>query len=168
MDNISGKISPYDLLNVLFPGVLAVAFYSWCFEVSISAIDVVSSAVYFCITYLVGIIVSRIGSLIIEPLFKKFGFITWHKNYYKAERRDSKISILLKVMNMYRTLVALIVSCCVLSLAATFFTRTITCCTCLQLLLMLFAIMILFSMSYIKQSKAIYRRVDSFNKKELQ
>lgn len=168
MDNMSSKISPYDLLNVLFPGVLAVAFYSWCFGVSILAIDIVSSTVYFCITYLVGIIVSRIGSLIIEPLFKKFGFITWHKNYYKAERRDPKISILLKVMNMYRTLVALTVSCCALVLVTTFFTKTITCCTCLQLLLMLVAIMMLFSVSYIKQSKLIYRRVDSFNKRGLQ
>lgn len=168
MDSISNRISPYDLLNILFPGVLAVAFCSWCFGISISVIDIVSSVVYFCATYLVGMFVSRIGSLIVEPLFKKIGLITWHKNYYKAERKDSKIPILLKVMNMYRTLVALAVFCCILALTATFFAETITCCVCLQLLLV-FAIMIaVFSASYVKQSKSIYRRVDSFSKKELQ
>ena len=168
MDNISSKISPYDLLNILFPGVLAVAFCSWCFGFSMPATDIVSSTIYFCVVYLVGMLVSRIGSFTVEPLFKKIGFITWHENYYTAERKDSKIAILLKIMNTYRTLVALAASCCILALIATFFTKTITCCVCLRLLLIFVVIMVIFSASYIKQSKLIYKRVDSFSKKDLQ
>ena len=58
------------------------------------------------IMYFVGLTVSRIGSLIIEPLAKKAKLIQYHKGFYLAERNDPKIKVLLKDFNMYRNIAA--------------------------------------------------------------
>jgi hypothetical protein len=52
--------------------------------------------------------VSRFGSLIIEPLLKKFKFLKFaeNKDFVKASAKDEKIEILSEANNMYRTFIA--------------------------------------------------------------
>jgi amino acid permease len=58
--------------------------------------------------YFVGLIVSRFGSLIIEPFLKKIKFLNFsdYKDFLKASAKDGKIEILSEENNMYRTFIA--------------------------------------------------------------
>lgn len=164
MGSFAEKLSPYDFINNLFPGVLVSAFVAWSLDLSFIAEGVVSIVVYFCIVYFVGIIMSRLGSLVLEPIFRKVRIAKWHKNYYVGERDDPKIPTLLRDLNMYRSLVASSLFCCLISLAAVFITKTISCYTCLETMATLFIIAVVFVCSYSKQSRSIYRRVDAIVK----
>ena len=164
MGSFTEKLSPYDFINNLFPGVLVLAFMAWSLNLSFTADGVISIVVYFCIVYFVGIIMSRLGSLVLEPIFRKTRIAKWHKNYYVGERNDPKIPILLRDLNMYRSLAVSSLFCCLISPVAVFITKTISCCMCLEAMLVLFIVAVIFTCSYGKQSRLIYRRVDEITK----
>ncbi len=56
--------------------------------------------------YFIGMCLSRIGSLVIEPILKSMGLVRFsdYGNFVEAERLDSKISALLETANFYRTI----------------------------------------------------------------
>ncbi|GAI86798.1 unnamed protein product [marine sediment metagenome] len=109
MKEILTKISSYDLFNNLLPGVI--------FSVIIDKITIFNLLdhgvmIVLFISYFIGLIISRIGSLVIEPLLSKMKFIKYapYAEYLKAEQKDPKIKILLEKNNMYRTMISLLVS----------------------------------------------------------
>ena len=108
MDNIFSKITDYEFFDRLFPGFLVCFYYSSLSNDSfnIAEISTISAIAMIAIMYFVGLTVSRIGSLIIEPLAKKAKLIQYHKGFYLAERNDPKIKVLLKDFNMYRNIAA--------------------------------------------------------------
>jgi hypothetical protein len=59
--------------------------------------------------YFVGLVISRMGSLVVEPVLTKISFLVFvdYAEYVKASRADPKIDVLGEVNNMYRTLVAM-------------------------------------------------------------
>jgi hypothetical protein len=59
--------------------------------------------------YFIGLLVSRVGSLIIEPVLKYVGFIRFssYSDFVVASKDDSKLELLSEVNNMYRTFIAL-------------------------------------------------------------
>lgn len=61
------------------------------------------------IYYFIGLFVSRIGSLILEPAVQKINFINYapYNDYVTAKAMDKDIETLLEVTNTYRTLAAL-------------------------------------------------------------
>lgn len=56
--------------------------------------------------------ISRFGSLVLEPLLLKIGFIKFesYDNFISASETDDKIDVLSEVNNMYRTMCSLSVS----------------------------------------------------------
>jgi hypothetical protein len=102
MKEILEKISSYNLFNYLLPGILFVAisnnFISFSFIHNGVIIDVF-------IYYFIGLIISRFGSLIIEPLLKKILFLKFsnYKDFVLASKQDAQIDIFSEVNNMYRT-----------------------------------------------------------------
>lgn len=69
LDDLLGKISAYDLFNVLIPGALVT--YSVSQMPLGSCIDCSNWLALFVMSYVLGLIASRIGSLCIEPLVRK-------------------------------------------------------------------------------------------------
>ena len=59
--------------------------------------------------YFLGLVVSRFGSLVIEPILKKIGFVHFasYRDFVSASKKDDKIEVLSEVNNMYRTLCSL-------------------------------------------------------------
>src|SRR5690606_28635840 len=59
--------------------------------------------------YFIGLVISRIGSLIVEPLFKKIKLLKFaeYSEFITASEKDHNIETLSESNNMYRTLVAL-------------------------------------------------------------
>ena len=61
--------------------------------------------------YFVGFILSRIGSILIEPIFKKLKLAKYveHEKFIEASYKDIKIDILLEANNTYRTFISVFV-----------------------------------------------------------
>jgi uncharacterized BrkB/YihY/UPF0761 family membrane protein len=88
------------------PGVLYVYIASELTSVDLVQKDILAAAFLY---YFIGLIISRIGSTIVEPLLKKLSFIKFaeYKDYVKASQKDPKIEILSEANNMYRTIISL-------------------------------------------------------------
>lgn len=110
---IIDKVSSYQLFNYLFPGIIF-----------INGIECTTSIVYpsdnvlfrFLIYYIAGMVISRIGSTIIEPICKKLCIVVYasYSNFLKALKGtedgqikpDPKLDVLVMENNTYRTLIA--------------------------------------------------------------
>ena len=113
------------------------------------------------IYYFIGLVISRIGSVIIEPFLKKIKFVQFasYEDYVKQEKKDKRIVILNEHNNMFRTFLALMV---VLGITKIYQYISIKFCfsqyNCIILIVVL---LVLFLFSYRKQTSYIRRRVNT-------
>lgn len=100
-------ISSYNLFNYLFPCVVFSVILHNSTSFNLLPENIVLTA-FIC--YFIGMIISRIGSIIIEPLLKKVNFIKFkdYKDFVEASKKDSKLDILSEQNNTYRSIVAMI------------------------------------------------------------
>lgn len=79
----------------------------------ICSVDFISDNIIsdILIYYFVGMIISRLGSVVIEPLYKKIRIVSFadYPKYIEAEKKDDQVAILSETNNTYRTMVALCV-----------------------------------------------------------
>jgi hypothetical protein len=99
MSEFLGKLSTYNLFNYLFTGVLFVAITSYLTPFSFVQENLILAPFVY---YFIGLVLSRIGSLIIEP----------------TSKNDPQIEILSEDNNMYRTLCALFIAVILLKIYA--------------------------------------------------
>ncbi len=107
MREILAKISSYNLFNYLLPGVLFAVILQELGIYSFIQDDLIIGVFVY---YFIGLVVSRFGSLIVEPFLKKITFLKFvkYKDFVFATKKDSKIEILSEASNMYRTFVSMI------------------------------------------------------------
>jgi len=105
MKELLDKLSSYNIFNYLLPGVLFSVLVSKMTKLELIQKDL---AVGVFVYYFVGLIVSRFGSLIIEPVLKKFNFLKYadYNDFISVSEKDKKIEILSESNNMYRTFIA--------------------------------------------------------------
>lgn len=108
MKELLDKLSSYNIFNYLFPGVVFVIVLSKVTNYNCIQNDFIAGAFLY---YFIGLIISRVGSLIIEPILRKTSFVKFieYARFVRASKNDSKIDMLSEVNNMYRTICALIV-----------------------------------------------------------
>lgn len=106
MKELLDKLSSYNLINNLFPGIVFVLVTSKYTAFNYMQDNLVIGVFIY---YFIGLVISRIGSLIVEPILKYFTFLKYadYKDYVHALQKDSSIAILLEVNNMYRTICSL-------------------------------------------------------------
>ncbi len=109
MQDLLGKISSYNLFNYLFSGVLFVVLSAALTTHSFIQKDIVIGIFLY---YFIGLVMSRIGSLIIEPILKLFSFVKLasYSDFIIALKKDHGLDILSEVNNVYRTLISVCVS----------------------------------------------------------
>lgn len=102
MKEILDKISSYNLFNYLLPGVLFVIILNKFTTYSFTQDNFIVGAFIY---YFVGLVISRIGSLIVEPILKKISFLKFadYREFISASKKDPKIELLSESNNMYRT-----------------------------------------------------------------
>ena len=108
MENILEKISSYNILNNILPGVVFIFFWDKSFSTmkfTLSQENIITSIFLY---YFFGMVLSRVGSLLIEPAFKLFRIIHFepYEKYLKARSIDKKIPELLETDNLFRTMIA--------------------------------------------------------------
>jgi hypothetical protein len=109
MNELLGKISSYNLFNYLFTGVVFVILSKQFTPYSFIQSDIVIGIFLY---YFIGLVISRLGSLLLEPLLKKSGFVKFAKysDFVLVSKNDSQLEILSEVNNMYRTLTAVFIA----------------------------------------------------------
>lgn len=159
MEDLLNKISSYNILNNIIPGAVFVYFWSALDVGAVPSCNVIESIIlyYFC-----GLVVSRVGSLIIERGFKKVNLISYapKSEYIEATKRDSLIGTLLEINNMYRTFTGLFLVLAIVKVymvVANYFSISREIGTWIVLIGLLF----LFAGSFCKQTTHIRSRIEA-------
>lgn len=108
MKELIEKISSYNIFNYLFPGTLFAILSKNFTKVDITQTDLLHAAFLY---YFIGLVISRIGSLIVSPVLTLLRIKpqnTEYSDYIEACATDEKIDLLSEVNNMYRTLCSMV------------------------------------------------------------
>ncbi len=107
MEELLARLSPYNILNNLLPGVLFCVLVGQVTSLDLVQEDIVVGVFLY---YFVGLIISRVGSAMVEPFLKFVRFVNFvdHTRYVPASKKDPLIAELSETNNMYRSLVALV------------------------------------------------------------
>lgn len=167
MEKLLEKTSSYNLLNNLIPGSV------FCFLLpSFCAIDILSNSAVenLFIYYFVGMVLNRVGSIVIEPIAKKVKLVSFadHDDYIIASKIDPKIDVLLETSNLYRTIATggILIIFVKIFIAVEPYLHVLSCASPYIMAVLLFVI---FLLSFRKQTQYINRRVNNVvrNKKEI-
>ena len=106
MKDLLDKISSYNLFNYLLPGVLFALLADGLTSYTFIQSDIVVGIFLY---YFIGLVISRVGSLAIEPILKKTSFIKFaaYEDFVLVSKKDPKLEVLSEVNNMYRTFCSL-------------------------------------------------------------
>lgn len=158
MDKFLNKLSEYHFIQSLVPGMI----FTYCSKIFYGVNFLTDKPVYdFIVILIIGLIISRIGSVIIEPLLRKVKILNFCKysDYIEASQKDSIIKNLSETNNLYRVIIAtflvLIVEKFYIFLAGKFVWLNDWFYLIISVLFV-----ILFIFSYRKQTKYIKKRVD--------
>ena len=100
------KLSSYNLFNYFFPGLIFVAILMGTTHFNLYQNDVLIGVFLY---YFIGLVISRIGSIVIEPVLWKIGFAKKNDipKLIRIMKDNIKIELLYQVSNMYRTIASM-------------------------------------------------------------
>ncbi|MEZ6104464.1 MAG: hypothetical protein R3E01_36465 [Pirellulaceae bacterium] len=161
MKEIIEKLSSYNVLNYLVPGALFAILGEQITAYTFARSDVVTGLILY---YFIGLVISRLGSLLIEPALKKLKFIKFaaYPDYVAASATDAKIDTLSEANNTYRTLCTLFLSLGLLKVYELLANR-LTWTPVKALGVFCGVLFLLFLFSYRKQTNYISQRVKTVN-----
>jgi len=159
MNEIISKISSYNIFNYLLPGIIFSFLAQEYLGYSLIQSDTIIGLFLY---YFIGLVISRIGSLVIDPALKGCKIICFaeYKDFVEASKKDEKIDLLSEVNNTYRTLCSTFFL--LIALKGYQFIESKSC--FLQEwspAMLVFALLLLFALSYKKQTAYITRRVEA-------
>lgn len=107
MKDLLDKLSSYNIFNYLLPCTLFVSILP-----QISSFNLVQKdlTIGLFLYYFIGLTISRVGSLIIEPFLKKKNFLKFsdYSKFIEASKKDTEIKLFSEVNNMYRTICSML------------------------------------------------------------
>lgn len=103
MSEFLEKLSSYNIFNYLLPGVLFAVLGS---EITSYNLIVDNLAVGAFLYYFYGLVISRVGSIALEPTLKTIKLVKFadYSDYVAASRADPKIDVLSEQNNSYRSI----------------------------------------------------------------
>jgi len=160
MENVLSKISAYHILNYLIPGGVFAVLVEEFTHFSFLQKDLLSGIIYY---YFLGLVISRVGSLALQPSLEKIGFLQFesYEDFLKTSKKDVKLNELSASNNMYRTFSSIFISIAFLRLlefATEYFHIPENVIEVVSIVFLLG----LFLFSYRKQSNYITKRIDKF------
>ena len=158
MEKLIEKIDEYNIFNFILHGLIFTYLLKYYVGIDIFQENLIEMIFIY---YFTGSIISRIGSIIIEKILIKCKFIKYapYEDYIKANEKDKKISQLLTVNNMYRTICSGFILLIILRIIKELFNKWNLSMGILNTILMI-TIMLLYLFSYRKQTKYIEKRIE--------
>jgi len=169
LTQIIEKISSYNIFNNLYPGILFIYLLKFMFRINLLSDNWLENLVVF---YFVGMVLSRIGSIIIEPVMKKIKLIKYapYQNYVKASSIEPLVDTLSEVNNTYRTLLSTFICAFLFKLGTNInkvcLKNEITFLQENKDWILLILLILLFASSYVKQTTYVRKRVESVLKRK--
>lgn len=163
------KISSYNIFNNLCPGIVFVYLLEFMFGKNILSDNWFENLI---VCYFVGMVLSRIGSIIIEPIMRKTKLIKYvpYSDYIKASSMDPLVDTLSEVNNTYRTLLSTLACAFVYKLGIVIneicLKNEITFLQENKDWILLILLVLLFIFSYVKQTAYVRKRVEFVLKRE--
>ena len=164
MKELLEKLSSYNIFNYLLPGVVFVILADALTAFHFIQRDIILGVFLY---YFIGLIISRLGSIIIEPLLKWCKFVKFapYADFVAASKEDKSLEVLSEANNMYRTFCSLFLSLIslkiyeILSISFPVMGQWAT-----ELLVV--SLLILFCFSYRKQTQYITKRIQIKKEKD--
>lgn len=159
MKELFEKLSTYNIFNYLFPGVIFTILLS-----KVSSLDLIQKDLFLgaFVYYFIGLVVSRIGSLFIEPFLKWIKFLKFseYNKFLEVSKLDPKIELFSEINNMFRTLCSLFFLL-ILAKLYSYFLQKLPFFANNDRVIMIILLFLLFLFSYKKQTKFITKRIES-------
>src|SRR5260221_6154572 len=157
MKELVDKISDFHVFSFLLPGVIFAIIADKFTIYNFIQHDVIVGAFVY---YFIGLVISRFGSLVIEPLLKKSGFLVFidYKRVVTASQKDSKIDLFSQQNNIYRSFCTIFILLLVLKWYE-LIEKEFPILTYMDLYLLIVLLLIMFLFSYRKQTRYIIKRV---------
>lgn len=161
MNELLNKISSYHIFNYLLPGIVFAILAGRVLHYDIVQRDVFTGAFLY---YFLGLVVSRFGSLVIEPILKRISFVTFadYKDFVTATQKDAKLDVLSETNNTYRTLASLF---CVLLLLRGYVAveAAVPALRSWDMVILAVLLLLMFLFSYKKQTAYVVKRIKIIN-----
>lgn len=102
MGNVIEKLGSYQIMTNLLPGAFFGIAAKSLFGMPLPAANIAEEILIF---YFAGLIINRIGSLVIRPILKKVKIIQEapYADYMKAAKADMKLDVLSETNNYFRS-----------------------------------------------------------------
>jgi hypothetical protein len=157
MKEIIEKLSSYNIFNYLLPGIVFSILTSKFTSTNLIFDNLVIGVFLY---YFIGLVISRVGSVIIEPLLKWIKFLKFadYKDFVSVSKTDNKLEILSEANNMYRTFVSMF-SILFLIIGFQRLSEYYIILKNIQDLIVLAVLFVLFLFSYRKQTNYITKRI---------
>jgi len=164
MKDLLEKLSTYNIFNYLLPGMVFVAISKSLTKYNFVQEDIIIGVFLY---YFIGLVISRVGSIVIEPILKWIKFVKFseYSDYVEASNKDKIIELLSEANNMYRTFVSLFLSLSLLKIFEVLSERFIML-DDISSEMAILGLLFLFAFSYRKQTAYITKRVVSAKDKE--
>ena len=96
------KISTYQVVNYIIPGSVLCVLLKHLVGYDVIAFSMIENII---ICYFIGLINSRLGSLVLRPVLKLCKFVedAPYSDYIKAEKQDAKLTELSDINNVFRS-----------------------------------------------------------------
>lgn len=163
MKEIIDKLSSYNLFNYLLPGIIFAVIAKEFLPFQFIQEDIVIGAFVY---YFIGLVISRFGSTIIDPILKKFRFLKFaeYSDFVSTSKNDPKIEIFSEANNMYRTFCSVFTLLLLFKLYNTIEIKFLMIKNH-NLYILITLLLIMFLFAYRKQTKYITNRIKENNKK---
>ena len=164
MQAILEKLSAYNIFSYLLPGLLFVSLGERLTSFSLIQRSWIVGIVLY---YFIGLVISRVGSLIVKPILERVGFVKEapFEDYVEASASDSRIGVLSTRNNLFRTLCAMVMMLIGLKIGEKVI-GILPWGADVYDFILLVGLFVLLLFSYRKQAQAVVRRVRYVGEKE--
>ena len=160
MEKIIEKIEVYHFINYLLPGIIFGTIFTEITQKNLFNYNIILAIIEY---YFVGLLLSRIGSIIIKPMLERLKIITCVKysQYINCSKTDDKVELLQREANQYRTYISVFLCLTILEIYYSFINNIFY-----KISLLFLSLTVLFILSYRKQLKFITERLQYANHKK--
>lgn len=113
MNEFLSRLSSYNVFNYLLPGAIFSIIAERIALISYPS-EIIAQFIWY---YFVGMVISRVGSILVEPALKFIRFVEYsdYPSYLLACQNDDRLDVMVEVSNTYRTLATVFLTLIVVS-----------------------------------------------------
>lgn len=156
MNELLNKLSSYNIFNYLFPGAVF-CIIAEHIKIMPSPTDLAQQLLWY---YFVGMVISRVGSVVLEPILQWVKFVPKgdYPAFLRASKVDEKLEVMIEVLNTFRTMASAFLML-LIGVFLAWVSGHVGISVEWRERLALFAVLLLFLASYRKQSAYVKKRI---------